>query len=90
MRAFRFCRVRRREIHAPSDIDLEMVANQLRYIGSPEHKDIPTFTGQPKFRGDAAICPRGIGRQFAEEWFRTAVLKGATGAPREGEFPRYV
>ena len=67
------------------------VANTSRYVGSPEHKDAPSFAGQPRPRADASICDQRL--ESAEEitlWLREAIRKGAFGRLWEGRFPRYV
>ena len=74
-----------------SGTDLDALADRVMYVGSPEHKDIPSFVGQPRLRGDASRCPREIAdRDLVNEWLRSSIRRGATGAPWEGEFPRYV
>ncbi len=91
MRATRRRRPRRREISVPPRADLNALACQAAYSGSPEHKDIPSFAGPPRLRADASCCPRKISDQETiQEWLRTAIRRGATGAPWEGGFPRYV
>ena len=62
-----------------SGTDLDALADRVMYVGSPEHKDIPSFVGQPRLRGDASRCR-----------LRSSIRRGATGAPWEGELPRYV
>jgi hypothetical protein len=64
----------------------------VTYVGSPEHKDVPSFAGQPRPRADASLCPRELTRDHAkvEGWLREAVRRGAVSELREGDFPRYV
>lgn len=68
------------------------VAQDARYVGSPEHKDTPSFAGRPRPRADASLCdPRWAGKQ--EELtalLRRAIEAGQVGGPVEGRFPRYV
>ena len=91
MRATRRRRPRRRVIHIPSTVNLDGLADRAVYVGSPEHKDIRSFAGQPRLRADASICPRGIwDQEEIQKWLRSAIRRGATGAPWEGVFPRYV
>ena len=91
MRAPKLKRPRKRELHVPVDVDLAGIAERVAYIGSPEHKDFPSFAGRPRFRADASRCPRWIkDRQVVEEWLRSAIRRGAVGAFWEGGFPRYV
>ena len=91
MRASRRRRPRRREISTPPGADLGGLARRVVYVGSPEHKDVPGFAGQPRPRADASRCPREIAdAEPVCDWLRDAIRRGATGAPWEGEFPRYV
>ena len=91
MRAPQRKRPRKREINVPRDVDLAGIAEKVSYVGSPEHKDFPSFAGRPLLRADASRCPRWIkDRQVVEEWLRSAILQGAVGAPWERGFPRYV
>lgn len=78
-------------MHVPPDTDLAGLAARASYVGSPEHKDFVSFAGQPRPRGDASLCPpeiRDVGVVIG--WLRSAIRKGSTGAPWEGDFPRYV
>lgn len=78
-------------MYDPPDADLRHVAETVTYEGSPEHKDFPSFAGQPKLRGDASLCPRDIrDATVVTGWLRSAIRAGVTGAPWEGGFPRYV
>ena len=91
MRAPRRKRPRRRTINIPPDTDLEDLAARVVYEGSPEHKNIPSFAGRPRLRADASCCPREItDREMVSGWLRSAIRRGAIGAPWEGELPRYV
>lgn len=76
---------------APDSDQLEAVAKRVSYVGSPEHKDMPSFAGQPRPRADASICPRELtgDRDRVEAWLRDAIRKGAVGELMEGDFPRY-
>ncbi|WP_291322839.1 hypothetical protein [Desulfonatronospira sp.] len=69
------------------------LAAKVSYVGSPEHKDTPSFAGpQPKPRPDASICDRDLAERQEQltEWLRAAIEQGAFGELMEGEFPRYV
>ncbi len=91
MRAAQRRRPQRRAIYVPPDTDLDRLADRATYVGSPEHKDVPGFAGQPRLRADASCCPREIADlELVNGWLRSAIRRGATGAPWEGEFPRYV
>ena len=76
----------------PQGVDLLHLAERARYVGSPEHKDTPSFAGQPKPRADATICDQSFVGKLPQlnSWLRLALSKRAVGAPWEGDFPRYV
>src|ERR1044072_3664225 len=82
----------RKIISSPPGVDLARVAERVAYVGSPEHKDSPSFAGHPRPRADAAICDRDLANAQTEltEWLRDAIRRGAVGGPWEGDFPRYV
>ncbi len=82
----------RQIIEPPVGTDLVDLAGRARYVGSPEHKSGPSFAGQPKPRGDASLCDRGLNKAQPRvtKWLREALRKGVVGAPWEGDFPRYV
>lgn len=91
MRSPRRRRPRQRTLDVPSGTDLNALADRVRYTGSPEHKDAPTFAGQPRLRGDASLCPREYNNlDLVTGWLRAAIRAGSTGAPWESGFPRYV
>ena len=71
---------------------LQDLAKRAMYVGSPEHKDVPSFLGQPRLRGDASICDRELARDLprVQSWLHEAFLSGCIGCPWEGGFPRYV
>lgn len=77
---------------APPGIDLETTAKGVSYIGSPEHKDAPSFAGQARPRRDASICPRELANDLSkvESWLRTGIRRGAVNERWEGKYPRYV
>lgn len=78
-------------MYVPLGADLDALADRAHYTGSPEHKDTPTFAGPPRPRSDASICPRDANDvQLVTGWLRAAIRAGSTGAPWEGDFPRYV
>lgn len=93
MRAPRRRRPRRRVlVDPPAGIDLNEIANDARYVGSPEHKDRPSFAGWPRPRADASICDPQLAQSQDEitGWLRCAIREGKVGAPWEDRFPRYV
>lgn len=77
---------------APPNVDLEDVANRALYVGSPEHKDTPSFAGNPRPRADASICDRRLAQDLEQvgNWLRSALLSGQVSQYWEGGFPRYV
>jgi len=94
MRATKRRRPRRRVIVAPqAGRNLAAVAAAANYVGSPEHKDTPSFAGNPpRPRPDATLCDRSLAdrRDLLDGWLREAITRGAVGGRWEGEFPRYV
>lgn len=73
------------------DVNLAEIAERVVYVGSPEHKDTPSFVGLAKPRADASICDKEISddRKLVAEWLRRAIMRGAVGGMWEGDFPRY-
>ena len=91
MRAPKRKRPLKREIRISLNADLDALAELVTYVGSPEHKDYPSFAGPPKLRSDAFCCPRSIrDADTVTEWLRVAVRRGAVGTYWESGFPRYV
>ena len=41
----------------PVNVDLEAVAARATYIGSREHKNVPSYAGSAGRRADASCCP---------------------------------
>lgn len=82
----------RRRIAQPTGRDLEAVASAATYIGSPEHKDTPSFAGQPQPRADASICDRSLAsdRERVQQWLVDGIRLGTVSGYWEGDFPRYV
>lgn len=62
------------------------------YVGSPEHKDTPSFAGHPRPRADASICPSALRKEQSRvtTWLKDAIREGRVGGPLDGQFPRYV
>lgn len=79
-------------IPPPESVQLDELCTRVSYVGSPEHKDSPSFAGHPRPRADATICDRSFHGRQAEltEWLREAMRSGSIGAPWEGDFPRYI
>ena len=86
-----------REIIARSEYnrrkaELIDLAKTAKYVGSPEHKDTPSFAGHPKPRADASICPRELAKKQSQitVWLQTSIKKGAVSGMTDGHYPRYV
>ena len=78
-------------MQAPPEVALDDLASRVTYVGSPEHKDFYSFAGSPRLRADASCCPRWIrDAEVVCEWLRDAIRRGATAAPWEDGYPRYV
>jgi hypothetical protein len=71
-------------------VDTLKAAQHCKYVGSPEHKDAPSFAGLPRPRADASICDRRLRQEDVDSWLKIAIEKGAFGELWEGAFPRYV
>lgn len=70
----------------------EDLAVRVRYVGSSEHKNTPSFAGQPRPRADASLCDPDLAnsQHRLTRWLRNAIRRGAVGDFWEGDFPRYV
>jgi hypothetical protein len=81
-----------RVVAPPPGKDLVAAARRASYVGSPEHKDMPSFAGQPRPRADAAICNRSLAERQTQvtRWLKRAIRSGHVSAYWEGDFPRYV
>lgn len=91
MRATKRKREKKRVIAIPPNIDLDDVARNAIYVGSPEHKGYPSFAGPAHLRVDASECPPEINDQnMMTRWLRDSIRRGIVGKCREGKFPRYV
>lgn len=84
-------RLARRRVEGTGSVNLEELAERVSYVGSPEHKDMPSLAGQARPRADASLCERRLTKDFGlvTEWLREAVRRGAVGGFWEGGFPRY-
>jgi hypothetical protein len=73
------------------DINIEEIAGRVTYVGSPEHKEGPSFAGRASPRRDASICDKQLSQdlELVTRWLRTAIRSGAIGGLWEGDFPRY-
>ena len=91
MRAPKRKRRRIRTIHVEPGVDLDKLAERVRYEGSAEHKDYHSFAGSPRLRSDATPCPPEVkDPKMVCAWLRSAIRRGATGELWEGDFPRYI
>jgi hypothetical protein len=85
-------RTYRRVAAPPAEVDLEAVAREVRYTGSPYHKDVPSFAGMPvRRKPPASICPRELARQqeTVAGWLREGIRLGNVGT-WAGRFPERV
>ncbi len=91
MKSPRRKRPQRREIGPTAGRDLAAVAAKVSYVGSPEHKDTPSFAGIPRPRPDATLCDPSFSQRQDDitTWLREAVVSGKVSGTWEGEFPRY-
>lgn len=70
--------------------DLAALSQQVRYLGSAEHKSYLSPAGTPRLRSDATPCPKDLATfDQLTEWLAGAVAAGDIGAPWEGDYPRY-
>lgn len=65
------------------------LTSRVRYVGSAEHKDYPSFAGDPGLRSDASRCSPDITREQAEEVLKKAIKRHCISPQVEGQFPRY-
>ena len=63
---------------------------KLCTVGSPEHKDAPSFAGHPRPRADASICDPAFAERQHElmRWLRQAIRAGSVSEYAENGFPR--
>jgi hypothetical protein len=77
----------------PPEQERQALASEVVYVGSPEHKDTPSFAGTPpRPRPDASICDRSLATQQERltGWLRESIERGLMGEMMEGRFPRYI
>jgi len=74
-----------------SEFDLDVVANQCRYVGSPYHKTIRKMGVKPKNRPGKTPCPLNLQKNpdLVQEWLQSAIRLGNFGKFDHG-FPRVV
>ena len=77
----------RRTRPPPDDVDVVVVAENCRYVGSPYHASGSSFRRRPT----ATVCPACLSDDLCrvEEWLRASVRAGRTGAWERG-FSKYV
>jgi len=92
MRAPKRKRPLKRSLIADPAADWLTLFRSVSYIGSPEHKDTPSFAGHPRPRADASICSRSLARDqpTVKQWLQAAIQAGNYSEFFEGDFPRYV
>jgi hypothetical protein len=68
-------------------MDVDAIAARVSYVGSPDHKDAPSFAGRQSPRKDASICDRELSKdlQPVTKWLKTAIQRGAVGGILEGD-----
>ena len=83
---------RHRKTPPPAGVSLQDLAEQVRYVGAPEHKLTPSFAGYPAPRADASVREASLANQrgLVQSWLRDAIRQGQCGGPWEGRYPRYV
>lgn len=75
----------------PREVSLEVVADQVQYLGSPYHRTIPGRGGSPRNKPRGTKCPETLQKNHdrVERMLREAVRSGHCGV-FEGGFPRRV
>jgi len=73
-----------------SDVDLDLMAEKVTYVISPEHKDYLTSAGPGKLRSDASACPRNLDFDEVLNWLKAAIRGRCVSADFDGDFPKYV
>lgn len=89
---------RRRQLPRKPAVDvpaehLERCAQAASYVGSPEHKSMPSFAGRtPKLRSDASRCPTDLKDPVEiTRWLAAGIRAGlVSNDPGEEGFPKYV
>jgi hypothetical protein len=87
--------VRRQFGGVPEGVDLDAIAAAVRYVGSPEHKNTPSFAGPPLWkrrpRADSSLCDPSLANRLQEinEWLQTAIRQRQF-IWHDQAFPRYV
>lgn len=81
----------RKVLPPPPEIDLDVVAIQCRYVGSPYHKIIRVRGINPENRPGKTPCPQNLQRNLdlVQQWLQNAVRLGNFGEFDHG-FPRVV
>lgn len=82
--------LKRDRLQADTQVDLDVMAEKVSYVLTPEHKDYLTTAGPGKLRSDASACPRDLDFEEVAEWLKKAVRARQVSADFAGEFPRYV
>lgn len=68
------------------------MASQVRYVGSPEHKDHPSEAGAPRLRSDASKCDPALTKDLARNTraLQEGILSECVSEDFEEGFPKYV
>ncbi len=68
------------------------LAERVRYIGSPEHKDHPSDAGPGHLRSHAYCCPAALTEDAAQntQRLREGIRRQCVSATFESGFPKYV
>jgi hypothetical protein len=82
--------LKREQLRADTQVDLDAMAEKVSYVPSSEYKDYLTVAGPGKLRSDASACPRGLDFGTVLGWLRAAIRARHVSADFEGDFPRYV
>jgi hypothetical protein len=90
----RFTRQKRRKIGEwPDEGEApQVVAEKVRYVGSPEHKNHPSHVGAPALRSDATPCEPHLTKDLDGNTaaLRRGIIERCTSSVFEGGFPKYV
>jgi hypothetical protein len=82
--------LKRDRLGTGTEVDLDVMAEKVSYVLTPEHKDYLTAAGPGKLRSDASACPRDLDFDEVLDWLQKAIRARHISADFEGNFPRYV
>lgn len=72
------------------DTRLQQIAEQVRYVGSSEHKSYKSPAGPPRLRSDATPCDKGVKFSDINAVLTESVRRGCISSVLEQGFPKYV